>query len=53
MSTFSQDKINARGDQAAVDKDNPTAEEIAADENTTGQESIPRDGPEQADRVAR
>jgi hypothetical protein len=46
MSTFSQDKINARGDHAAVDKDNPSAEEIKqADENTTGQESIPPTDP--------
>lgn len=34
MSTFSQDAPNAKAAQASVDKDNPTAEEIAAAEAT-------------------
>lgn len=48
MSTFGQDTPNAKADQASVDKDNPTAEEIAtADgEGTEGQQSIPATDPQ-------
>jgi hypothetical protein len=46
MSTFSQDKPNARADQASVDKDKPTAAEIKqADETTTGQDTVPATDP--------
>ena len=36
MSTFSQDNKNAKAAGSAVDKDNPTAEEIAAADASTG-----------------
>lgn len=45
MSTFSQDKNNAKAAQSAVDKDNPTAEEIKAADDSTTQEEVPADDP--------
>lgn len=45
MSTFSQDKTNAKAAQAAVDKDQPTAEEIKAAEDGTTQQEVPADDP--------
>lgn len=46
MSTFSQDKNNAKAVAASVDKDNPTAEDIkAADDVATGQAEVPADDP--------
>lgn len=48
MSTFSQDNANARGKQASVDKDNPTADEIAAAEAGPNDKAgeIPADDPQ-------
>jgi hypothetical protein len=49
MSTFGQPTPNARADQATVDKDNPTPEQIAAAEggpNDTGEQSIPATDPQ-------
>ncbi len=46
MSTFGQQAGNARGKQASVDKDNPTAEEIKAAEATAEDAAeVPADDP--------
>lgn len=46
MSTFSQDKNNAKAVASGVDKDNPTAEDIkAADDAVAGQAEVPADDP--------
>jgi hypothetical protein len=45
MSTFSQDKTNAKAAASSVSKDNPTAEEIAAADNAAGQAEVPADDP--------
>lgn len=46
MSTFTGDGKNARGKQASVDKDNPTAEEIKAAEATAEDAGeVPADDP--------
>lgn len=45
MSTFSQDKQNAKAAQASVDKDNPTAEDIKTAESAAQQLEVPADDP--------
>lgn len=49
MSTFSQDKTNAKAKESAAPKDNATKEDInqADGENETGQKDIPQDNPNQ------
>lgn len=46
MSTFSQDKTNAKAVAASVDKDNPTKEDIqAAEDAATEQGEVPSNNP--------
>lgn len=45
MSTFSQDKNNAKAAQSTVDKDKATAEDIKTAENLTEQKEVPSDDP--------
>lgn len=54
MSTFTQDKVNAKQNQASVDKDQPTAEEIAEASKTsadTGRAEIPPTNPNEPTAV--
>ncbi len=45
MSTFSQDKTNAKNAAAAVDKDQPTAADIKAADDAVAQAEVPSDDP--------
>ena len=45
MSTFSQDKANAKGAAASVDKDAPTAEAIKTADDATTQQEVQADDP--------
>lgn len=59
MSTFSQDNKNAKAASSAVDKDKPTAEEIAAADASTGagaeegegQKEVPADDPNKPEAI--